>query len=150
MTEIPLLPSSSFPRDSPFTCYFKTTDLVRTHRRNLFFQQSSALQVSHWSGLGVFSCHYRWGSKKYIFPKKHIFQMPNFCELLTLHPKMKKATHHSSSTTRTSTKKVFLLTRFLNVSGKWQNFSYVGCKLKNQLSVARPASVQFPTASRNH
>lgn len=35
-------------------------------------------------------------------------------------------THQSSSTTRTSTKNVFLLTRFLNVSAKGENFSYVG------------------------
>lgn len=34
-------------------------------------------------------------------------------------------THHSSSTSLTSTKKVFLLTRFLNVSGLWQNLVYV-------------------------
>lgn len=33
--------------------------------------------------------------------------------------------HHSSSTTRTSTKKVFLLTRFLKVSGLWQKLVYV-------------------------
>lgn len=36
-----------------------------------------------------------------------------------------RATHHSSSTTRTSTKNVFLLTRFLKVSGLWQNLVYV-------------------------
>lgn len=35
------------------------------------------------------------------------------------------STHQSSSTTLTSRKKVFLLTRFLNVSRQWQNFSYV-------------------------
>lgn len=34
-------------------------------------------------------------------------------------------TYHSSSTTRTSTKKVFLLTRFLKVSGLWQKLVYV-------------------------
>lgn len=34
-------------------------------------------------------------------------------------------THQSSSTTRTSTKNVFLLTRFLKVSGLWQNRVYV-------------------------
>lgn len=44
--------------------------------------------------------------------------------------KSKANTHHSSSTTLTRTKKVFLLTRFLNVSGQWQNFSYVGDQLK--------------------
>lgn len=51
VTGIPLLPSSSFPRDSPFNCYFKTTDPVRTHRKNLSFQHEGlALQVSRWSG----------------------------------------------------------------------------------------------------
>lgn len=39
-------------------------------------------------------------------------------------------THQSSSTTRTSTKNVFLLTRFLNVSAKGENFSYVKCGLR--------------------
>lgn len=41
-------------------------------------------------------------------------------------------THQSSSTTRTSTKNVFLLTRFLNVSAKGENFSYVERRLKKQ------------------
>lgn len=41
-------------------------------------------------------------------------------------------THQSSSTTRTSTKNVFLLTRFLNVSVKGENFSYVEHGLKKQ------------------
>ncbi len=41
-------------------------------------------------------------------------------------------THQSSSTTRTSTKNVFLLTRFLKVSAKGENFSYVECGLKTQ------------------
>lgn len=41
-----------------------------------------------------------------------------------------RRTHQSSSTTRTSTKNVFLLTRFLNVSAKGENFSYVECGLK--------------------
>lgn len=36
-----------------------------------------------------------------------------------------RSTHQSSSTTRTSTKNVFLLTRFLNVSANGENFSYV-------------------------
>lgn len=44
-----------------------------------------------------------------------------------------QSTHHSSSTTRTSTKNVFLLTRFLNVSAKGENFSYVERGLKKQL-----------------
>lgn len=44
------------------------------------------------------------------------------------------STHQSSSTTRTSTKKVFLLTRFLNVSAKGENFSYVGHGLRKQPS----------------
>lgn len=43
------------------------------------------------------------------------------------------STHHSSSTTRTSTKNVFLLTRFLNVSAKGENFSYVERRLKKRL-----------------
>lgn len=38
--------------------------------------------------------------------------------------------YHSSSTTRTRTKNVFLLTRFLLLSGQWQNFSYVGGRVK--------------------
>lgn len=42
------------------------------------------------------------------------------------------STHQSSSTTRTRTKKVFLLTRFLNVSAKGENFSYVERVLKKQ------------------
>lgn len=86
--------------------------------------------MSHWSGLGISAVIIDW-VKKYIFLKTTFSQLPDFCEVLILHPKMKKGTHHSSSTTLTSTKKVFLLTLFLNVSGKWQNFSYVGCKLKN-------------------
>lgn len=40
-----------------------------------------------------------------------------------------RSTHQSSSTTRTSTKNVFLLTRFLKVSAKGENFSYVKCRL---------------------
>lgn len=43
------------------------------------------------------------------------------------------STHHSSSTTRTSTKNVFLLTRFLNLSAEEENFSYVKRGLKKQL-----------------
>lgn len=43
---------------------------------------------------------------------------------------LRTSTHQSSSTTRTSTKNVFLLTRFLNVSAKGENFSYVGHRLK--------------------
>lgn len=43
------------------------------------------------------------------------------------------STHHSSSTTRTSTKNVFLLTRFLNVSAKGENFSYVECRLRKAI-----------------
>lgn len=42
-----------------------------------------------------------------------------------------QGTYHSSSTTRTSTKNVFLLTRFLNVSAKGENFSYVKCGLRS-------------------
>lgn len=41
-----------------------------------------------------------------------------------------RSTHQSSSTTRTSTKNVFLLTRFLNVSANGENFSYVEDELK--------------------
>lgn len=40
-----------------------------------------------------------------------------------------RSTHQSSSTTRTSTKNVFLLTRFLKVSAKGENFSYVKRRL---------------------
>lgn len=43
-----------------------------------------------------------------------------------------RGAHQSSSTTRTSTKNVFLLTRFLNVSAKGENFSYVEHRLKKQ------------------
>lgn len=46
---------------------------------------------------------------------------------------MGTSTHQSSSTTRTSTKNVFLLTRFLNVSAKGENFSYVECGLRKAI-----------------
>lgn len=52
----------------------------------------------------------------------------------TARPPVGRRTHQSSSTTRTSTKNVFLLTRFLNVSAKGENFSYVEPELKKQLS----------------
>lgn len=47
------------------------------------------------------------------------------------------STHQSSSTTRTSTKNVFLLTRFLNVSAKGENFSYVEQGVKETALLAR-------------
>jgi hypothetical protein len=47
-------------------------------------------------------------------------------------PNSLRSTHQSSSTTRTNTKNVFLLTRFLNVSAKGENFSYVAHGLKKQ------------------
>lgn len=46
------------------------------------------------------------------------------------------STHQSSSTTRTSTKNVFLLTRFLKVSEKGENFSYVNALRKQPVSQA--------------
>lgn len=62
--------------------------------------------------------------------------MPQACRAPPPQPPchlMGTSTHQSSSTTRTSTKNVFLLTRFLNVSAKGENFSYVECGLRKAI-----------------